>query len=148
MQASSLLERALNDTVATVYLTALEAMRVMVQEYLPTVPGREFLIRAALQPALRAVVLRLGKTGAMTFMRSLSFSSSPSPSRVSPHLVSLSPLCCTITLLNLPSSFLPTFLLHAFCFVNHLVAAWLPLSTFPLLLVPFLIYSCCSSLTR
>ena len=62
MQASSLIERALCDSVAAVYLAGLQALTIMVTEYLPTVPGKEFLMRAALQPALRAAVARLSDT--------------------------------------------------------------------------------------
>lgn len=45
MQASSLVERALRDTVARVYAAGLDVLRVMVDAYLPAVKGREFLVK-------------------------------------------------------------------------------------------------------
>ena len=62
MACSSLVERAMGDSVAKVYQGGLHLLLLMVRQYLPTVPGRDFLVRAALQPAVRAVVVRTGDT--------------------------------------------------------------------------------------
>ena len=60
MACSTLVERAMQDSVAKVYQVGLHLLLTMVREYLAAVPGKDFLVRAALQPAIRAVVVRTG----------------------------------------------------------------------------------------
>ncbi len=60
MLGSGLIERALADAVVGVAEAGLVALGALAGAYLPTVPGRVFLERAALQPALRAVALAAG----------------------------------------------------------------------------------------
>lgn len=87
LQLSSVLEMGLWDSVATVrdgvclspraacvaavvyyhsvvvhqvFLASVELLMAVTQNYLPTVPGKQLIVRAGLQPAVRAVVARLG----------------------------------------------------------------------------------------
>ena len=60
VQLGTLVERGLWDSVAAVYQSTLALLIVMAQHYLPKVTGRQFIVRDALQPAIRGIVNRLG----------------------------------------------------------------------------------------
>jgi hypothetical protein len=45
---------------AQVFMEAMELFMTLVRHYIGSVPGRQLIIRAGLQPAIRAIVSRLG----------------------------------------------------------------------------------------